>query len=835
MDIGTVRSVNIDTEMRRSYLDYAMSVIVQRALPDVRDGLKPVQRRILYAMHEMGIRPTTKYRKSAGIVGEVLKSYHPHGDSAVYDALVRMVQPFSLRYPLVDGQGNFGSVDGDGAAAMRYTEARLEAIAEELLQDIEKQTIDFVPNYDGEAREPVVLPAKLPNLLVNGASGIAVGMATNIPPHNLTEVCDGLIHLIDNPEATIDELIEIIPGPDFPTGGIILGREGIKAAYATGKGRVVIRARTVIEEAGRGNRFQIIVTELPYQVNKAALIEKIAELVKVGRIDGIHDLRDESDRTGMHVIIELKRDAQPHKVLNALFKHTQLQQTFGVNMLALVDGTQPRVLTLKRSLQLYLAHREEVVRRRTEFELLRARRRAHILEGLKIALDHLDAVIKTIRESRTADVARSSLMAKFTLTEVQANAILEMQLRRLAALERRKIEQDYRDLLKQISGLELLLADPEKILRVIKEELIDLKEAFGDERRTHIQDMSGEITDEDLIPEVNVLVMLTNRGYVKRLPDGTYRTQHRGGRGVTGMTMRETDGVQRMVAANSHDSLLFFTNRGRVFHIKVHELPDSGRTAKGTPVINLIGIQPGEAITTLLPVRNFADATYLFMCTRSGRVKRTRLDQFSSVRASGLIAISLDEGDELAWVRMTSGSDDLILVTEQGQSIRFHEEDVRAMGRQAAGVIGIRMNPEDRVIAAEVVAPDCDLLVVSANGYGKRTPLDEYRVQYRGGHGITAMKVTERNGPLAAARVVCDTDTIMLVSTHGMVIRVPAEQISRIGRATQGVGIMRVHNDDLVASLTVIRTTQDEEIANVEEASVAPASETSTNGLKPEA
>lgn len=834
MDIGTVRSVNIDTEMRRSYLDYAMSVIVQRALPDVRDGLKPVQRRILYAMHEMGIRPTTKYRKSAGIVGEVLKSYHPHGDSAVYDALVRMVQPFSLRYPLVDGQGNFGSVDGDGAAAMRYTEARLEAIAEELLQDIEKQTIDFVPNYDGETREPVVLPAKLPNLLVNGASGIAVGMATNIPPHNLTEVCDGLIYLIDNPEATVDELIEIIPGPDFPTGGIILGREGIKAAYATGKGRVVIRARTVIEEAGRGNRFQIIVTELPYQVNKAALVEKIADLVKAGRIDGIHDLRDESDRTGMRVIIELKRDAQPHKVLNALFRHTQLQQTFGVNMLALVDGTQPRVLTLKRSLQLYLAHREEVVRRRTEFELLRARRRAHILEGLKIALDHLDAVIRTIRESRTADVARTSLMAKFALTEVQANAILEMQLRRLAALERRKIEQDYRDLLKQISGLELLLADPDKILRVIKEELIDLKEAFGDDRRTHIQDMSGEITDEDLIPEVNVLVMLTNRGYVKRLPDGTYRTQHRGGRGVTGMTMRETDGVQRMVAANSHDSLLFFTNRGRVFHIKVHELPDAGRTAKGTPVINLIGIQPGEAITTLLPVRNFADATYLFMCTRSGRVKRTRLEQFSSVRASGLIAIGLDDGDELAWVRMTSGSDNLILVTEQGQSIRFHEEDVRAMGRQAAGVIGIRMHEADRVIAAEVVVPDCDLLVVSANGYGKRTPLHEYRVQNRGGLGITAMKVTERNGPLAAARVVCDTDTIMLVSTHGMVIRVPASQISQIGRATQGVGIMRVHNDDLVASITVIRTTQDEEIANVEEASVAPAGETSTNGLAPE-
>ncbi len=835
MDIGTVRSVNIDTEMRRSYLDYAMSVIVQRALPDVRDGLKPVQRRILYAMHEMGLRSTFKYRKSAGIVGEVLKTYHPHGDSAVYEALVRMVQPFSLRYPLVDGQGNFGSVDGDRAAAMRYTEARLQAVAEELLQDLEKQTVDFIPNYDGEAREPVVLPAKLPNLLVNGASGIAVGMATNIPPHNLTEVCDGLIYLIDNPEATVDELIEHIPGPDFPTGGIILGREGIKAAYATGKGRVVIRARTVIEESGRGNRFQIIVTELPYQVNKSALVEKIAELVKVGRIEGIHDLRDESDRTGMRVIIELKRDAQPRKVLNALFKHTPLQQSFGVNMLALVDGTQPRVLTLKRSLQLYLAHREEVVRRRTEFELLRARRRAHILEGLKIALDHLDAVIKTIRESRTADAARTNLMARFELTEVQANAILEMQLRRLAALERRKIEQDYRDLLKQIAGLELLLADPDKILRVIKEELIDLKDAFGDDRRTHIQDMSGEITDEDLIPEVDVLVMLTNRGYVKRLPDGTYRTQHRGGRGVTGMTVRETDGVQRMVAANSHDSLLFFTNRGRVFHIKVHELPDAGRTAKGTPVINLIGIQPGETITTLLPVRDFAGATYLFMCTRSGRVKRTRLEQFSSVRASGLIAIGLDDGDELAWVRMTSGSDDLILVTEQGQSIRFHEQDVRAMGRQAAGVIGIRMHHGDRVIAAEVVAPDCDLLVVSANGYGKRTPLDEYRVQSRGGLGITAMKVTERNGPLAAARVVCDTDTIMLVSTHGMVIRVPAAQISRIGRATQGVGIMRVHNDDLVASITLIRTTQDEEIADMEEASVAPTSATPTNGRDLEA
>jgi DNA gyrase subunit A len=829
-----VRTVNIDTEMRQSYLDYAMSVIVQRALPDVRDGLKPVQRRILYAMHEMGLRPTSKYRKSAGIVGEVLKSYHPHSDTAVYDALVRMVQQFSLRYPLADGQGNFGSVDGDEAAAMRYTEARLAPIAEELLQDIEKQTIDFVPNYDGETREPAVLPSKLPNLLVNGASGIAVGMATNIPPHNLSEICDGLIYLIENPEATVEELIEILQGPDFPTGGTILGREGIKAAYATGKGRVVMRARAVIEEAERGNRFQIIVTELPYQVNKSALVEKIAELVKGGRVDGIQDLRDESDRSGMRILIELKRDAQPRKVLNALFKHTQLQQTFGVNMLALVDGALPRVLTLKRALQLYLNHREDVVRRRAEFELVRARRRAHILEGLKIALDHLDAVIRTIRESQTADGARTNLMERFALTEVQANAILEMQLRRLAALERRKIEHEYRDLLKQIAELEMLLADPDKILRVIKEELIDLKEAFGDERRTNIQDISDEITDEDLIPEMGVLVTITNRGYVKRLPDGIYRTQHRGGRGVNGMSVREADGVQHIIAANTHDGLLFFTNHGRVFQLKVHELPDVGRTAKGIPIINLIGIQPREAITTLLPVRDFAGAKYLFMCTRAGRVKRTKLDRFSSVRASGLIAITLDHGDELAWVRLTSGHDDLILVTEHGQSIRFHEQEVRPMGRQAGGVIGIRMGPGDRVIAAEVVVPDGDLLAASANGFGKRTPLAEYRSQGRGGSGITAMKVSERNGVLAAARVVCETDTIMLVSTHGMVIRVPAAQISQVGRATQGVSIMRLQDNDLIASITVIRTSQDAEIADVAEASVTQATATSANGRQAE-
>ncbi|HET9014842.1 MAG TPA: DNA gyrase subunit A, partial [Thermomicrobiaceae bacterium] len=830
MSFGTVRPVDIESEMRRSYLDYAMSVIVQRALPDVRDGLKPVQRRILYAMHEMGIRANSKTRKSAGIVGEVLKSYHPHNDVAVYDALVRMVQPFSLRYPLVEGQGNFGSVDGDSAAAMRYTETRLSAMAEQLLADIERQTVDFQPNYDGETREPKVLPGRLPNLLVNGASGIAVGMATNVPPHNLAEVCDGLVYLIDNPEATIDELTEIIPGPDFPTGGIILGREGIRAAYATGKGRVVIRARATIEEAPRGNRFHIIVTELPYQVNKAALIEKIAEYVKAGRIDGIHDLRDESDRTGMRVVVELKREAQPHRVLNALFKHTQLQQTFGVNMLALVDGTQPRVLTLKRALQLYLDHREEVVRRRTEFDLVRARRRAHILEGLKIALDHLDEVIATIRASRSADDARQNVMVRFGLTEVQSNAILEMQLRRLAALERRKIEDEYREVLREIATMEDLLADQAKIRGVIRDELVDLKDTFGDTRRTVIQDMSGEIRDEDLIPDISVLVMLSTRGYVKRIPDGTYRTQRRGGRGVTGMTLRDEDGVQRMTAANTHDSLLFFTDRGRVFQLKVHELPDAGRTAKGTPVVNLIGLQRNETITTLLPVQDFGSAAYLFMCTRNGRVKRTRLDQFSSVRSSGLIAIGLDDDDELAWVRMTSGDDEIILVTEHGQAIRFDENVVRAMGRPAAGVIGIRMEDGDRVIGAEVVQPDADLLVVSQNGFGKRTPLTEFRVTNRGGAGVTAIRRSERNGLVAAARVVNATDTIMLVSTRGMVIRIPAGQVSCIGRTTQGVAIMRLQESDQVASLTLIRTAEDEEIADLEEASaIAPIAD-SPNG-----
>ena len=833
MSIGNVQAINIDTEMRRSYLDYAMSVIVQRALPDVRDGLKPVQRRILYAQHSMGVRPNSRYRKSAGIVGEVLKSFHPHSDVAVYDALVRMAQPFVMRYPLVDGQGNFGSVDGDGAAAMRYTESRMAAIAAELLQDIDKQTVDFIPNYDDSEHEPTVLPAKLPNLLLNGASGIAVGMATNIPPHNLREICDGLIQLIDNPEISIDELCNYVKGPDYPTGGIILGREGIRAAYATGRGRIVTRARAEIEETGRGDRFRIIVTELPYQVNKAALLERIAEHVKNGRIDGISDLRDESDRRGMRVVIELKRDAQPQRVLNALFKHTQLQQSFGVNMVALVDGKQPRVLNLKRMLQHYLDHRRVVIRRRTEFDLRRARRRAHILDGLKIALDHVDEIIRIIRQSPNADVARRNLMASYDFSESQANAILEMQLRRLAALERRKLENEYRGILKQVAYFEALLSDPEMIDQVIRDELNELRDKYGDERRSEIQDIFSDISDEDLIPEVDVIITITNRGYVKRLSDGTYQAQRRGGRGITGIGLRDEDRVAHILSANTHDRLLFFTNKGRVFQIKVHELPETGRTSRGIPAINLIGIEQDETITTLLPISRDETAKYLFMCTSKGTVKRTELSQFATVRSSGLRAINLDENDELAWVRMTSGEDDIILVSNFGKGIKFHETDVRAMGRTAAGVRGIRIPAGGRVIAAEVAVPGADLLLVSENGFGKRTPLEEFRSQGRGGMGVTALKLSSRNGDVACAKVVEESDNLMIMSHLGKVIRVPVEQISQLSRAAQGVRIMRPYQGDQVASLTLIRTGADEEIANVTADSAGTPTE-GDNGLDPD-
>jgi DNA gyrase subunit A len=811
VEIGNVRLASIETEVRQSYLDYAMSVIVQRALPDARDGLKPVHRRVLYAMSELGMRSNTRYRKSAGVVGEVLKNYHPHGESSVYDTLVRMAQDFNLRYPLVDGQGNFGSIDGDGAAAMRYTEARLAAISDELLGDLDKNTVDFQPNYDSSTEEPRVMPARLPNLLVNGSSGIAVGMATNIPPHNLNEICDAITMLIDNPEATIEDLTTVVTGPDFPTGGTILGREGIKAAYATGRGRIVIRAKAFVEESPRGGRYQIVVTELPYQVNKATLLERIADQVREGKLDGISDLRDESDRTGMRAIIELKRDAQPMKVLNNLFKHTQLQSSFGVNMLALVErGSQPRSLTLKRALQEYIGHRQEVITRRTEFELERARRRAHILEGLKIALDHIDEVIATIRASRTTETARANLMKKFTLTEMQATAILDMRLARLAGLERKKVEDELKEVRSEIARLETLLGDPKLILGVVRADMEYLKEKYGDERRTRIQDISGVLSEEDLIPEVDVLVTLTNRGYVKRSTDDVFRTQRRGGRGITGLKMRDEDAVQHILSANSHDWLLVFTNRGKVYQIKVHELPDSGRMAKGIPIINVINMQPDETVTTLLRVRDYETGQYLFFTTRLGRVKRTELSQFRSVRSSGLIAIGIDAEDELAWVRMTTGEDDVMLVSQSGQAVRFRESVVRPMGRPAAGVIGIRLGAGDRVIASEAVIPGKDLLVVADKGLGKRTKTDHFITKGRAGKGVTAMKLTSRTGKIVGAGMVDDEHNLMLMSTSGKVIRLPVSQIPTIGRQTQGVTLMKLDPDETVATMTIVDKKEDD-------------------------
>jgi DNA gyrase subunit A len=804
VEIGNVRLANIETEMRQSYLDYAMSVIVQRALPDARDGLKPVHRRVLYAMNEMGVRSNSRYRKSAGIVGEVLKNFHPHSDTAVYDTLVRMAQDFNLRYPLVDGQGNFGSVDGDNAAAMRYTEAKLTPIADELLVDIDKNTVDFQPNYDASMQEPKVLPARLPNLLINGSAGIAVGMATNIPPHNLDEICDAIVHLVDNPEATIDELMAFVQGPDFPTGGTILGTEGIRAAYATGRGRVVIRAKAFVEESARGNRYQIVVTELPYQVNKATLLERIAELVKEGKLDGISDLRDESDRSGMRMVIELKRDAQPMKVLNNLFKHTALQQSFGVNMLALVEnGTQPRVLTLRRALQEYIDHRIVVITRRTQFELDKAKRRAHILEGLKKALDAIDEIIATIRKSRTTESARGNLMDNFKFTEVQAQAILDMRLARLAALERKKIEDELKEVLKEIAYLEGLLADPKKILGLIRADMAMLKEKYGDVRRTRIQDVSGVLSEEDLIPEVDVLVTLTKRGYVKRIAHDVYRTQHRGGRGVTGVTMRDEDEVQHILAANTMDSLLIFTNRGKVYQIKVHELPDAGRTAKGLPIVNVINMQPDETVTTMMTVEDYTSSAYLFFTTRLGQVKRTSLNLFQSVRSSGMIAIGLEPGDELAWVRITSGKDHVVLITKLGQAIRFDEKGARPMGRPAAGVIGIRLEKGDSIIASEVVQEGKDLLIVAAKGLGKRTALSQYPSQGRGGKGVTAMKLTPKTGEIVAAAMVSPEQNVMMMNSSGQVIRIPAAQISLIGRATQGVFVMRMSPGETVRTMTV--------------------------------
>lgn len=809
MELGMVKSIDIDEEMRSSYLDYAMSVIVARALPDASDGLKPVHRRILYAMYDMGLRPKTPYKKSARIVGEVLGKYHPHGDAAVYDAMVRMAQDFSMRYPLIDGQGNFGSVDGDSAAAMRYTEARLGAIAVGMLEDIEKGTVDFVDNFDGSLQEPSVLPAKLPNLLLNGASGIAVGMATNIPPHNLMEVCDGLTYLIDNydtiDDVALDDLLRLIKGPDFPTGGLILGDEGIRNAYATGKGLVVIRAKAHIEEM-RGNRQRIVVTELPYQVNKSKLIERIAMLVRGKRIDGISDLRDESDRHGMSVVIELKRVAQPPTVLNQLFKYTQMQTTFGVNMLALVDG-EPRVLTLKRMMAHYIEHRKEIIIRRTRHDLAKAKDRAHILEGLRVALDNLDEVIATIRGSRTVDSARTNLRRKFKLTTAQAQAILEMRLRRLAALERKRIEDEYTEVIKRIAYFEDLLANPRKVLYLIKEDLKSLKKEYGDARRTTISpDAEGILADEDLVAEEDVLISLTERGYVKRVLATTYSRQRRGGRGITGAGTRESDLVQHLLLANTLDNLLFFTDRGKVYHERAYQVPDVGRRARGLPLINLIAVERGESVTGVIAVPDFEQKRYLVMATRNGRIKRTSLKEFASVRPSGLIAISLDEGDELCWVKLTSGKQTVVIVTERGQAIRFSEADIRPMGRGAAGVMAMRLDDGDRVAAMDVATPKADLLVVTEKGFGKRTPLKDYPVQSRYGKGVLTVDVKRLDelGRIVAARVVDLKDEVTLISAKGMVLRTLVGNISRMGRATRGVRVMRLKAGDSVASLAVI-------------------------------
>jgi len=806
MDIGTVKPISIEQEMRGSYLDYAMSVIVARALPDVCDGLKPVQRRILYAMHDMGFRHNRPHRKSARIVGEVLGKYHPHGDAAVYDAMARMAQDFSLRSPLVDGQGNFGSVDGDSPAAMRYTEARMSALAEEMLVDIDKETVDFSDNFDGTLQEPIVLPARLPNLLLNGSSGIAVGMATNIPPHNLGEVCDALTYLIDHyheaDEVSVDNLMRFLPGPDFPTGGLILGQEGIKSAYATGRGRVIMRAVTRIEEMGHG-RHRIVVTEIPYQVNKSSLIERVAYLVRGGRIPDITDLRDESDRRGMSVIIELKRSAQPRKVLNQLFKYTTLQSTFGVNLLALVNG-EPRLLSLKRALLHYIDHRREVLNRRTRYELDQAQRRVHILQGLLIALANMDAVIATIRQSPDGDAARTRLVERFDLSREQAQAILDMQLRRLAALERQRIQAEYEELQQRITYLQELLAAPDKILLLVKEDLAQLKARYKDPRRTRIApEASAELEEEDLIAEEEVLVSLTRLGYIKRLPAQTYRTQGRGGRGVIGMATREQDAVQHIFAASTLDTLLFFTNQGKVYSVRAFEVPDAGRQARGLPLVNLLNLDSHERVTAVMAVPDFDQVEHLTMATQLGRIKRTPLEEFASVRPSGLIAISLEEGDELGWVSLTNGDEELVLVTAQGQAIRFPESEVSVVGRMALGVMAIRLEEGDHVAAMDVIRPGSDLLVVTSKGYGKRTPLTQYSTQRRYGKGVRTLdaRKLDQTGPIADAWVVQPGDAVTLISAEGMVIRVRVEEISQTGRNTRGVRLMELQQGDEVASI----------------------------------
>ncbi len=811
---GKVIPVDINKEMKRCYIDYAMSVIVGRALPDVRDGLKPVHRRILYSLQELGLYPEKGYRKCARIVGDVLGKYHPHGDSSVYDALVRMAQDFSMRYMLVDGHGNFGSVDGDSPAAMRYTEAKMNKISVEMLRDINKNTVDFVPNFDGEEQEPSVLPSRFPNLLVNGSSGIAVGMATNIPPHNLGEVIDGTIMLIDNPETTVLELMSVIKGPDFPTGATIMGKAGIRAAYETGKGKIIVRANAEIEE--ENSRHRIVVTELPYQVNKAKLIESIADLVKDKRIVGISDLRDESDREGMRIVIELKRDANPNVILNLLYKHTKMQDTFGVIMLALVDNA-PKILNLKEVLNNYINFQKEVIIRRTNFDLDKAKARAHILEGLKIALDNIDEVISIIRHSETSELAKNTLIDRFNLSEKQAVAILEMRLRRLTGLERDKIEAEYNDIMRQIEYLESILASEEKLLGVIKEELIEIKNKYGDERRTHIEKVVNEIDIEDLIQEEEVVITLTNNGYIKRIVADTYSAQRRGGKGIQAMTTKEDDFVEQVIVTSTHSDVLFFTNRGRVYKLRAYEIPEAGRTAKGTNIINLIPIEPNERIETTLTVKDNNREGFLFMGTKQGIVKKTPLEDFKNLRKSGLIAISLRDGDELLKVKVTKGDANLIMITQNGYAVKFNESDVRPMGRSASGVKAINLKDNDKAVCLDIAVEDEELLVISENGYGKRTPINQYKVQNRGGIGLITYKISDKTGKLVGATMCKDSDELMLINSSGVAIRINVSDISVTNRAAMGVRLMRTTEEETVVAISKIAGSIDKDIETVNE------------------
>ena len=800
---GKIIERDIENEMKTAYISYAMSVIVQRALPDVRDGLKPVHRRILYAMHEDGITSDKPYRKCANTVGSVLGRYHPHGDSSVYDAMVRMAQDFSLRYMLIDGHGNFGSIDGDGAAAMRYTEARMSKIAEYMLTDIEKNTVDFMPNYDDRLQEPTVLPSKIPQLLINGSSGIAVGMATNIPPHNLTEVCDGLIRIIENPNTTDEELMSIIKGPDFPTGGMILGKDGIKEAYRTGKGKIVVRAEAEIEEMAN-NKQRIIVTSLPYQVNKARLIENISKLVREKRIEGISELRDESDRNDrVRIVIELKRDARAQVVLNQLYKNTQMQDTFGAILLALVDG-EPKILTLRQCLDYYIDHRKTVILRRTKFELDKALARAHILEGLRIAIDNIDEVISIIRSSY--DDAKERLIERFGLTDIQAQAILDMRLKTLSGLQREKIEEEYKQLMELIAHLREILNNEQLVYDIIKEDLEEVKTKFGDERLTKIKPAEGDIEEEDLIKEEQTIVALTHFGYIKRMPADTYKSQRRGGKGITGISTRADDFVTEIFTASTHDTILFFSNKGKLYRLRGYEIPEAGRTAKGTAIVNLLSLDPGEKITAVIPISNFAEGKYLLMATQKGFIKKTALTEYNSARKTGLQAITLKEEDELIAVRLTDGQDNVVLVTEDGMSITFSEQDVRPMSRTAQGVIGIKLGDGDKVIGMESIidGANATLLAITEHGFGKRTDLDEYRVQNRGGRGVITYKVTQKTGKLVGIRVTDDSNDIMMITDTGTIIRISVKDVSVLGRSTQGVTLMRTNDGGKVVSIELV-------------------------------